>query len=218
MVEDMDIRCRMFFATEVNLINISLGGIALNLLKRLNLGEAYTLKIESEKDAISLKGVVVWVKMTSLTKLIKGRKVPVYEAGMRFDEVLTRKGNDLLNFVSGHFSDEAIKERVQGLRVKIKRPEKCVILDDRESYSVKMIGLGGMLIESDKELSVEGNFPMEIRLPEGVKSIQFLGRAAYCKEIPEKTPKRYDVGIEFVEMKERNRDQLKEFIDILQTI
>jgi hypothetical protein len=32
------------------------------------------------------------------------------------------------------------------------------------------------------------------------------------------TLKRYDAGIEFIEMKEKDRARLKEFIDILQSI
>ena len=138
--------------------------------------------------------------------------------GIKFHEVLTGKGAGLLNFISGNISDKAIKTRVQGLRVKIIQPEKTVIVDDRDSYYVKMIGLGGMLIESKEELDIESRFPMEMTFSEDMKPIKFLGRTAYCMEIPGKTPKRYDTGIEFIEMNEKDRARLKEFIDILQSI
>jgi Tfp pilus assembly protein PilZ len=218
IIEGMDVQCRTFFATEVKILNISFGGVALSLNKRLNMGEEYTLKIESESNTISLKGVVAWVKMTSLTREVKGKKFPIFEVGMRFDEVLTEKGADLLNFIIGNISDKAIKTRVQGLRVKIVQPEKTVISDDRDSYNVKMIGLGGMLIESKEKMDIEGRFPMEMSFSEDIKPIKFLGRIAYCMEIPGKTPKRYDTGIEFIEMNEKDRARLKEFIDVIQTI
>jgi len=217
-IEGMDVQCRMFFATEVEILNISFGGGALSLNKRLNMGEEYTLKIESDSHTISLKGVVVWVKMTSLTREVKGEKFPIYEVGMRFDDVLTGEGADLLNFIRENIPDKAIKIRVQGLRVKIIQPEKTILLDDRESYYVKMIGLGGMLIESKEELDIEGRFPMEMSFPEDIKPIKFLGRTAYCMEILGKTPKRYDAGIEFIEMNEKDRARLKEFLDILEAI
>lgn len=156
--------------------------------------------------------------MTSLKEEVKGKKFPIYEVGMRFDDVLTEKGADILSFIRENIPDNAIKARVQGLRVKIIQPEKTVILDDRESYYVKMIGLGGMLIESKGELEIEGRFPMEMSFPEDIKPIKFLGRTAYCMAIPDKTPKRYDTGIEFMEMNEKDRVRLKEFIDILQSI
>ncbi len=75
-----------------------------------------------------------------------------------------------------------------------------------------------MLIESKEELDIEGRFSMEMSFSEDMKPIKFLGRTAYCMEIPGKTPKRYDRGIEFIEMKEKDRARLKEFIDILQSI
>jgi len=218
LIEGMEVQCRMFFTTEVNILNMSLGGVALSLNKRLNMGEKYTLKIDSEGKTISLEGVVVWERMTGVTKEVKGKKFPIYEVGIKFDEVLTGKGADLLNFISGNIFDKAIKTRVQGLRVKIIQPEKSVILDDRDIYSVKMIGLGGMLIESKEELLIEDRFQMEMSFSEDVKPIKFLGRTAYCVEIPGNAPLRYDTGIEFIEMNEADRARLKEFIDFLKTI
>jgi Tfp pilus assembly protein PilZ len=217
-IEGMDVQCRIFFTTEVKIINISFGGVALSLNKKLNMGEEYTLKIESESNTISLRGVVVWEKMTRLTSEAQGKEFPIYEVGMRFDEVLTEKGANLLDFISENISDNAIKTRIQGLRVKIDQSEKTVVLDDRDSYYVKMIGVGGMLVESKVELDVDRRFPMEMSFTDDIKQIRFLGRIAYCMEIPGKTPKSYDTGIEFIEMNEKDRARLKEFIDMLQAI
>ena len=218
LIEGMEVQCRMFFTTEVTILNMSFGGVAISLSKRLNMGQRYTLNIESENNTMSLEGVVVWEKMTDARRDVKGKKLPIYEAGIRFDEVLTLKGADLLNFMNKNMSDKAIKTRVQGLRVNIIPPEKTVILDDRDSYSVKMIGLGGMLIESKEKLDVDSRFPMEMSFPEDMTPIKFVGRTAYCVEIPGKAPLRYDTGIEFIKMNEKDRERLKEFIDILQTI
>ncbi|HYA15316.1 MAG TPA: PilZ domain-containing protein [Syntrophales bacterium] len=217
-IEGMDVQCRMFYASEVKILNISFGGVALSLNKRLNMGDKYTLKIESESNTISLNGVVVWEKMTGLAKEVKGKKFPIYEVGMRFDEVLTGEEADLLNFIRENICDKAIKTRVQGLRVKIIQPEKTVLLDDRESDYVKMISLGGMLIESKEELEIAGRFPMEMSFLSDIKPIKFLGRTAYCTEILGKMPKRYDTVIEFIEMNEKDRARLKEFLEILQAI
>jgi len=218
LIEGMDVKCRRLFATDVKILNISFGGIALSLNKRLQMGDEYTLKLESEDNTISLKGVVVWEKMTGLANEVQGRKFPVYEAGIRFNEVLTGKGTDLLNFIRENISDKTMNTRVEGLRVKFIRPERTVIVDDRESYFVKMISFGGMLIETKEELDIESRFPMEMSFPEDNRPIKFMGRTAYCVEMPGKTPKRYDTGIEFIEMNEKERARLKEFIDFLKAI
>lgn len=217
-IEGMDVRCKIFFTTEVKILNISFGGVALSLNKRLNMGEEYTLKIESESNTVSLKGVVVWEKIIKPTRDVQGKDFSVYEVGMSFGDVLTGKGAELLNFISENVFDKAIKTRIRGLRVKIVESGKAAILDDRDSFDVKMIGLGGMLIESREELAIERRFAMEMSFTEDMELIRFLGRIAYCLEIPGKMPKRYDTGIEFSEMTEKDRTRLKEFIGILQTI
>ena len=99
LIEGMDVKCRIFFNTEVKIHNISLGGVAFSLNKRLNMGQKYALKIESGSSTISLEGIVVWAKIASLTKEFKGKKLPIYEVGMSFNEMLTGKAADLLNFI-----------------------------------------------------------------------------------------------------------------------
>ncbi|MEJ2683105.1 MAG: PilZ domain-containing protein [Candidatus Sulfobium sp.] len=182
------------------------------------MGEEYTLKVESESDTLSLKGTVIWEKIVRPTRDVRGNNFSIYEVGMSFDEVLTGQGADLLNFMSENVSDGGIKARIKGLRVKIIEPGKSVILDDRNSYDVRMIGVGGMLIESREELCIDGRSAMEMSFPEDMNPIRFLGRIAYCMEIQGKIPKCYDAGVEFIEMNEKDRARLKEFIDILQTI
>ena len=218
IIEGMDVQCKMFYATDVTVVNMSFNGICLHLSKRLNLGEEYTLKLESTGSSLSVTGVVVWEKLTGRTVKVKNTDLPIYEVGMRFDGVLTNKGNELIDFISGSLPDKAIKTRIQGLRVKISRPEKSIILDDRDNYSVKMIGLGGMLIESRKELHIDERFFMELTFPESDRPLRLWGRTAYCMEIPGKTPKCYDSGIEFMDMNDKQRAQLKEFIEILETL
>lgn len=218
VIEGMNAQCKIFFTTEVKILNISFGGAALSLNKRLNMGEEYTLKVETESNTISLKGVVIWEKIVRPTTDVNGNNFSVYEIGMSFDEVLTGKGSDLLAFICENVSDGEVKARIKGLRVKIDEPEKTVILDDRDSYGVKMIGMGGMLIESREGLDIDRRSAMEMRLPEDVKPIKFLGRIAYCTAIQGRIPKCYNTGIEFIEMNEKDRARLKAFLDILETI
>ncbi len=218
LIEGMDVQCKILFVTEVKLINMGFGGAAVSLGKRLNMGERYTLRMESEDNAISLKGVVVWERITPYTQEIHGMEFPIYEAGISFDDVLTAKGNDFVTFMRENISDEAIKTRLEGLRVNIIHPEGSFILDDRENCQVKIISLGGMLLETKEKLGLEGRFPMEITFPEDTRPVQVLGRTAYCAEIPDKMPRRYDTGIEFIEIKTTDSKRLKEFIDILKAI
>ncbi|HXX81673.1 MAG TPA: PilZ domain-containing protein [Thermodesulfovibrionales bacterium] len=217
IIEGMDIHCKMLFSTEVRLLNISFGGAALSLSEKLNMGGEYTLKIESEESVVSVLGVVVWEKMTELKKNERGEMVPHYEVGIQFKDVFTYKGNELIEFIESNVVEKKFRVRLKGLRVNIVEPEKATILGFHKDYAVKMISLGGMLLETDLKLEVDNKFHMGLVFPEDKEEVQFLGRVAYCSEIAGKTPRRYDAGIEFVEMEEAGKKKLREFIDLLQS-
>jgi c-di-GMP-binding flagellar brake protein YcgR len=87
-------------------------------------------------------------------------------------------------------------------------------MDVPESYGVKKISLGGMLIESESPLEIEERIPMEIILP-GDIHIKFLGRIASSLKVSEVGTSRYNIGIEFIEMPEEDKKKLQEFILVL---
>jgi c-di-GMP-binding flagellar brake protein YcgR len=217
LIEGMDIHCKMMFATEVRLLNISFGGAALSLSEKLNMGGEYTLKIESEESLVTVPGIVVWEKMVELNKNERGEMVPRYEVGIQFKDVFTYKGSELIDFIESNILEKQFKVRLKGLRVNIVEPEKATILGYHKHYSVKMISLGGMLLETDLKLEVDNKFHMELLFPEDNEQVQLLGRVAYCAEISGKMPRRYDAGIEFLEMGETGKKKIKEFITLLES-
>jgi len=85
-----------------------------------------------------------------------------------------------------------------------------------ERYRVKKISVGGMLIETENAAVRESRFPMEVCLTKE-NSIMFHGRVASCIRIPGNVPERYDIGIEFLDMKQQDRESLAEFIQTLET-
>ncbi len=60
IVDVMEINSKLIFANEVEILDISLGGVSVRVDRRLNIGNEYTLKIEDKSKAIFLSGAVVW--------------------------------------------------------------------------------------------------------------------------------------------------------------
>ncbi len=218
IVEGMDVHAKMLFATEVNLLTISLGGASVSLHKRLSMGSEYTLKIECKDRTFSTSGVVVWERLVDYDKNEKGETVPIYEAGIRFKDVLTEKGTELIGFIEAIAAPETRNLRLKGTRARIIDPKKTTIVDYYTNFDVKKISLGGMLIETDHEIEVDIKFQMELIFPEERGSIKFRGRITSCMEIPGRTPNFYNTGIEFVEMSKEDRGILKEFINYLERL
>jgi len=200
----------LMFTTHVDILNISINGVALKANRRLEIGREYILRLEYKDRTVSVNGVVVWSVLSELTDGPHAEKVPVYKAGMRFTDIISDKMARLLEFIESHKLSQ--DERLN-IRFTIKAPDKA-ILDGPHNYGVKNMSISGMRIETDMGVDVGARYPMEISLEDN-RTIKVLGRVVSCLEVNDRAPKHYAVGIEFIEMSDQDRKKLKEFVDAL---
>ena len=200
----------LMFTTHVDILNISINGVALKANRRLEIGREYILRLEYKDRTVSVNGVVVWSVLSELTDGPHAEKVPVYKAGMRFTDIISDKMARLLEFIESHKLSQ--DERLN-IRFTIKTPDKA-ILDGPHNYGVKNMSISGMRIETDMRVDVGARYPMEISLEDN-RTIKVLGRVVSCLEVNDRAPKHYAIGIEFIEMSDEDRKKLKEFVDAL---
>ena len=215
----LEINGMMMFANEVEILDLSVGGVSLRADRRLNMGAEYSLKIGDKTNVIPLKARVVWSLLSGTKKSAAGGTVPMYTAGMRFCDLSGETMAELTQFITDH-RNEPFENDVHGLsglrlniRFSINAKEKAV-LNYAEGYRVKKISLGGMLIESAHAVGAEERLSMELSLP-GNAAIVFWGRVASCLLSSSEEPLRYDVGIEFLDLNEAHREILDAFISTL---
>ncbi len=213
IVEGMGVYAKTHFNTEVEVLDISPSGGSIRSTKRFNIGGEYVFKFEHEYRFISLKGVIVWEKLTGSNKIGEGETMPVYTAGIKFKDVSTDKAEQIKELISEKIR-ELRERRLSGLRLKIHPPEKAV-LSCFETCVVKDISLGGMRVETEGEPAVEALFPLEVILAEDEDSIHCQGRVAFYHAVSEETPGRYSVGVEFMEMIDGDKLRLNRFIETL---
>jgi len=206
------IRGNLLYSSDVDIVNISIDGAAIETSKRLNIDREYTLKIKYGKKFLNLKGVVAWSNLSRTTTNKDGEAVPVYKAGIRFTNVLTEKSYELMKFIEENKSG-SIEQRLIGVRFKIK-DMKDAFIDTADECKIKRISLSGMLIEADNCFDVDFISEMEIFLDN--KVLPITGRVANCAEMPGDEIKRYNIGIEFIEMSDENRNILNIFLDSLE--
>jgi hypothetical protein len=223
VVDILEINTRLTFARNVKILNISVGGVSLRVDKQLNIGSDYTLRIEGKGKTLSMKGVVVWCLLSESLTDPSGNVVPLYKAGIKFTDVGKEQSGEIAAFIKAHMKDiskqidvAAMKGTRVYLRFLIEDPDSA-ILDFREQCGVKKIGLGGMLIGSEHPLDIENKYPMEITIAED-RAIRFTGRVASCMPVKKGDSGQYDIGIEFLDLSERNRGFLHEFIRLLENM
>ena len=199
---------QMTFSSQVEIINMSLAGVALRLDRRLNIGAEYTLKLEVEDRTVAVKGVIVWAALDEMKKGRLGEDVTVYSAGMKFTDVITSRLAQLLEFID---RNKLIPDkRLGGVRFAVDAAGKA-LLDVPQPYRVKVISLRGMLIEADRRLETEERCPMEMSL-DGRSCLGFTGRIAFCAQVVEGERTVWHMGIEFLEMTPVDRERLDTFI------
>jgi c-di-GMP-binding flagellar brake protein YcgR len=219
-VDVMEINGRMVFADNVKILDISLGGISLKADRRLNIGTEYTLRMEEEGNVLTVKGTIVWSVLSETKEVPGGDIVPVYTAGMKFEDVSGEKSSEIMNFIEAHKQkvyESVDLSGINGLRHKVRvhinAPEKSS-LNFSENYRVKILSFSGMLIGSDHPVNIGSILPMEITLPE-YGTVGFMGRVASCRLMNDREHGHFDIGIEFKEMSEEGKERLKEFILML---
>lgn len=200
----------LMFATDVDIINISINGVALKADRRLEIAREYTLKLEFHDQVISLNGIVVWSVLSELGRGQLEEKVPIYKVGMRFTNVISEKMAGILDFIE---ENKVATEHRVTVRFDVRSPDKAS-LDGPHNYKVKEVGNNGMLIETDLPFKVGESFPMEISLYDET-TIRFVGRVTSCNESTKETPKHYDIGIELIEISGNDKARFAEFINSL---
>ena len=216
----MEMNGMMMFANEVEILDISSGGVSLRADRRINIGTEYSLKIRDKGGVIPIQGTVVWSFLSGTKKNQDGETVPLYTAGMSFSGLSSETTGRLTRFIAErcqqHYGNDDVHCQ-SGLRFNIRyaiNAGETALLNYPESFRVKKIGLGGMLIESTHEIEVEKRLPMELSLP-GEELVMFWGRVASCLPTDRGERRLFAIGIEFVDTAESERARLVEFISMI---
>jgi len=215
-VDFMKSNGKMMFESTVDIIDISLGGISLQVDRALKIGVDYLLRIDAYNHAISVDGTVIWSTLGGSLKTVEGGVVPLYSVGMRFNNLTSEKNNDLMNFIESHkVEQDSIKmHRLSGLRLNMRfhiASNNKFRLTSLESFTVKQISLGGMRIEADHPVELDQILPMVISLPEDI-DLNFIGCVASCMPFENEDTKHFVIGIDFMNVPKEEAEKLKGFI------
>lgn len=214
-VEGMDVHAKTIFSADIELYNISMGGACIQTAKRMRIGGNYLIRLKSNAYDLPLKCTVIWENLSGNLHNASGETVPLYQAGLSFQNITPDKLVKLKDFirVSGIPYEQRLndEQRLSALRFKIDLNGKGV-LNYPKTYKVKKISLGGMLIESSYKFQAEQKLPMALFLSEESPPIKFLGRIASIIATRDTSSKKFDAGIEFFNMSEEDRKRLSKFI------
>jgi c-di-GMP-binding flagellar brake protein YcgR len=219
-VDSTNIRGTIIFANYLKINDISVGGISLTTEKRLTIGNEYTLKLQGEDTQLTVKGTVMWSLLSESIADSIGNIIPIFKTGIQFMDLSTEQENEIIKFIEAHKKEPEEKIDVYSLsgnrlfvRFRLKEADKAT-LQEQDDYKVKNISLSGLLIESKHALKLEDKINMQMALPDN-KIISFLGRVVTCTMTKPVESESYDIGMEFIDIAEKDEEVLKNFISLL---
>lgn len=198
--------------SDLNVTNISIGGMAIETASRLDIDREYTFRIKDRDAFINLKGCSIWSFLGQTEEENTGNLIPIYKTGMKFTDLLNGRANTLLNFIEENKMSTS-ERRLRGTRFKVANSENIKICYPYK-YDVRKISFSGMEMEAEQPFTPGSRQDMELTLDN--KILQVRGRITHCKEIPSRNFVRYKMGIEFVEISDKERELLRSFLSSLQ--
>jgi Tfp pilus assembly protein PilZ len=213
----IEIHGKMSLTDKVEILDISLGGIALRADRRLNIGREYLIKLQKKGKTLDVKGTVVRSELSGIEDRDHGEKTSIYTAGLVFKEGFADKIADFLRPIEQTRKKESpvVVDRRLSVRFNITSSQEK-ILSFPEHCKVKTISLSGLLIQTDQAVEINSTIPLELSLNTG-KAVMFIGRAVSCTKTEQAGQTNYDIGVEFTDLTEKDRLLLKTFIDYLAT-
>ena len=219
-VDSTNIRGTIVFASYLKINDISVGGISLTTEKRLTIGNEYALKLQGKDTQLTVKGTVMWSLLSESIADSIGNVIPIFKTGIQFIDLSTEQENEIIKFIEAHKKEPEEKIDVYSLsgnrlfvRFRLKEADKAT-LQEQDDYKVKNISLSGLLIESKHVLKLEDKINMQMALPDN-KIISFLGRVVTCTMTKCVESESYDIGMEFIDIAEKDEKALKNFISLL---
>lgn len=203
-----EIHGNVLYPADLDILNISVDGAAIETTKRLAVNREYIFKVKYRDTFLNLRGLVVWALLISKETKDSKTFTPVYRAGIRFADTLNEKAKILMDFIAEN-KTKAFEHRLGGMRFIVGNSEDVKIEVPYE-YMVKKLSLSGMLVETDDPFDLESHREVEILLNANI--LKITGRIAYCKKIDESDIAKYDIGIEFVNISDDDKRILSDFL------
>jgi len=218
----LDICGKSSYASNVRVLDMCISGIALKTVRNLEAGSECILQIKGKEKTLITKAVVIWSSPGGNIKTLKGNTLPIHKIGMKFTDVSDDKAKEIADFIE--------KQRREGdkdtnllplsgsrvyVRFQIESLEKTMLIS-LKNHKIRNISLGGMLMGSSDALDIGSKLSLEIIRSEN-RSIRVLGRVVSCRTAQD-AHEGYDVGIEFLEMADKDTEMLRELICLLENM
>lgn len=215
----LDLSSKMSLVGKVELIDISLGGVALKADRKLNIGKECLIKLEYEGKHINAKGIVVRSELSGIEEKADGETITIYSVGIFFKVESADTVKDFLDSIEYNKKIQMPEQTAwfyRDIRFCITTSSEKV-LNLPTQFGVKEISQSGVIIQTDHQLHIDSMVLLELSL-NSCDPVRFMGIVVSCRMPQGQVRAYYDIGVEFSELTDRDRSLLIRFIDCVKDI
>jgi Tfp pilus assembly protein PilZ len=199
---------------KVKLIDISLGGVAIQADRKLNIGKECLMMLGYEGKHINVKGMVVRSELSGIEEKADGETITMYSVGIFFKDESAGTVKEFLDSI-GNNKKTQVPEQTDWIYRDIlfcitTANEK--VLNLPMQFGVKDISQKGIIIQTDLQLKIDSVVLLELSIGT-CDPVSFVGKVVSCRMPRGHVRAKYDIGVEFSELTDRDRSLLIKFID-----
>jgi PilZ domain len=215
----LDLSSKMSLVGKVELIDISLGGVALKADKKLNIGKECLMTLGYEGKLINVKGIVVRSELSGIEEKADGETITIYSVGIFFKNESTGTVKDFLDSIEKNKKTQVPEQAdwfYRDIRFCITTSSEKV-LDLPTQFGIKEISQSGVIIQTAHQLNIDSMVLLELSF-KSCDPVRFMGIVVSCRMSQGQVSANYDIGVEFSELTDRDRSLLIRFIDCVKGI
>ncbi len=213
----IDLNSKISLVGSVEIIDISLGGVAFKADRKLNIGKECLMMLGYEGKPINVKGVVVRSELSGIEERAEGVQVTIYSVGILFNEASVGKVKDFLASIENH-RKTPVPEQADWfscfIRFRITTPDEKV-LNLPTQFGIKEISLSGVIIQTNHHLNIDSMVLLELS-PNDCAPVNFMGKVVSCRKHQHRMHADYDIGVKFLELTDLDKSLLMRFIDCVE--
>ena len=213
----LDLSSKLSMVGAVDIINISAGGVAIKADRKLNIGKECLLALKHRGKNINIQGVVVRSELSGIAERPDGERATIYSAGIVFKDDSTGSVKRFLDSVEQDEKTQVFEKAgwyYCDIMFCITTPSEHV-LSLPAQFTIKEISLSGVIIRTQHLLKPDSVVLLELAFFSSSPA-SFMGKVVTCRRSRDTLPSDvYDVGVEFSELTDQNRDLLARFIECI---
>ena len=210
----LDLSSKMSLVGKVKLIDISEDGVAIKADRKLNIGKECLMMLGYEGKHINVKGIVVRSELSGIEEKADGETITMYSVGIFFKDESAGTVKEFLDSI-GNNKKTQVPEQTDWIYRDIlfcitTANEK--VLNLPMQFGVKDISQKGIIIQTDLQLKIDSVVLLELSIGT-CDPVSFVGKVVSCRMPRGHVRAKYDIGVEFSELTDRDRSLLIRFID-----